>query len=129
MTDDERMQRIKAEIVATAAEAFAAAQFARFGYDVSIQWGATQPECDLIISERRRMLKISVKGSADGGWNVTQSAQSDLSTAARIVRTLLTSGWRGIKPEPRSVSCSSRTSPTTLCRALIWRGRWRSQRD
>jgi hypothetical protein len=31
------MQRIKAEIVATAAEAFAAAQFARFGYDVSLQ--------------------------------------------------------------------------------------------
>ena len=30
MTEDERIQRIKAEIVATAAEAFAAAQFARF---------------------------------------------------------------------------------------------------
>jgi hypothetical protein len=37
MTDDERMHRIKAEIVSTAAEAFAAAQFARFGYDVSFQ--------------------------------------------------------------------------------------------
>ena len=83
MTDDERMQRIKAEIVATAAEAFDAAQFERIGYDVSVQWGATQPECDLIISEGRRMLKISVKGSADGGWNLTQSAQSDLPTANR----------------------------------------------
>ena len=29
------------------------------------------------------MLKISVKGSADGGWNLTQSAQSGLSTASR----------------------------------------------
>ena len=83
MTDDERTQRIKAEIVATAAEAFAAAQFARFGYDVSVQYGATQPECDLIISEGGRMLKVSVKGSADGSWNLTQSAQSDLSTANR----------------------------------------------
>jgi hypothetical protein len=80
MSDDERMQRIKAEIVATAAEAFAAAQFARFGYDVSFQRGATQPDCDLIISEGGRMLKVSVKGSADGGWNLTQS---DLPTANR----------------------------------------------
>jgi Holliday junction resolvase-like predicted endonuclease len=83
MTDDERMQRIKAEIVATAAEAFAAAQFARFGYDVSFQRGATQPDCDLIISEGGRILKISVKGSADGGWNLTQFAQPDLPTANR----------------------------------------------
>jgi Holliday junction resolvase-like predicted endonuclease len=84
MTDDERMQRIKAEIVATAAEAFAAAQFARFGYDVSVHYGAGQLEYDLIISEGRRMLKISVKGSADGGWNLSQSsAHSDLSTANR----------------------------------------------
>jgi Holliday junction resolvase-like predicted endonuclease len=79
MTEDERMQRIKAEIVATAAEAFAAAQFARFGYDVSVQYGAD----DLIIAEGERMLKISVMGSADGGWNLAQSAQSDLSTANR----------------------------------------------
>ncbi len=83
MTDDKRMQRIKAEIVATAAEAFAPAQFERIGYDVSFQRGATQPDCDLIISEGGRMLKISVKGSADGGWNLAQSAQSDLSTANR----------------------------------------------
>jgi hypothetical protein len=77
------MQRIKAEIVATAAEAFAAAHFARFGYDVSVQYGANQPEYDLIIAEGTRMLKISVMGSADGGWNLAQSAQSDLSTANR----------------------------------------------
>jgi hypothetical protein len=84
MTDDERMQRIAAEIVATAAEAFAAAQFARFGYDVSVHYGTGQPENDLIIAEGRRTLKISIKGSADGGWNLTQpSAHSDLSTANR----------------------------------------------
>ena len=114
------MQRIKAEIVATAAEAFAAAQFARFGYDVSVQYGANQPEYDLIIAEGRRMLKISVKGSADGGWNLTQSAQSDLSTANRANCHDAADLWlAGIKPELRSVSCSSRTSLTTLCRALI----------
>ena len=59
--------------VATAAEAITAAQFARFGYDVSVQYGANQPEYDLMISSPDgRMLKISVKGSADGGWGLTQ---------------------------------------------------------
>jgi hypothetical protein len=48
------MQRIKAEILATAAEAFAAAQFARFGYDVSVQRGANQPEYDLLVTEGGR---------------------------------------------------------------------------
>jgi hypothetical protein len=81
MSEDERMQRIKAEILATAAEAFAAAQFARFGYDVSVQYGANQPEYDLVVAEGGRMLKVSVQGSADGCWDLTQSAQSDLSTA------------------------------------------------
>ena len=80
MTGEKRTQRVKSEILATAAEAFAAAQFVRFGYDVSVQYGATQPECDLIIAEGGRILKVSVQGSADGSWNFTQSAQSDLST-------------------------------------------------
>src|SRR5690349_11092293 len=59
--------------VATAAEAMAAAQFARLGYDVSIQYGANQPEYDLMIASGELMLKISVKGSSDGGWGLTQS--------------------------------------------------------
>ncbi|MFC5302735.1 hypothetical protein [Azospira restricta] len=59
--------------VATAAEAFAAAQFARCGWDVSVQYGANQPEYDLVAVDGDRMLKISVKGSKDGGWGLTQS--------------------------------------------------------
>jgi Holliday junction resolvase-like predicted endonuclease len=59
--------------VATAAEAIVAAQFARFDYDVSVQYGANQPEYDLIIASTGKMLKISVKGSADGSWGLTQS--------------------------------------------------------
>ncbi|MBK7235671.1 MAG: hypothetical protein IPI02_08615 [Sterolibacteriaceae bacterium] len=47
--------------VATAAEAFAAAQFARCGWDVSVQYGANQPEYDLVAVDGERMLKISVK--------------------------------------------------------------------
>jgi hypothetical protein len=64
--------------VATAAEAIAAAQFARLGCDVSVQYGANQPEYDLMIARGERMLKISVKGSSDGGWGISQSQLSKL---------------------------------------------------
>lgn len=59
--------------VATAAEAFSAAQFARCGWDVSVQYGANQPEYDLVAVDGDRILKVSVKGSKDGGWGLTQS--------------------------------------------------------
>jgi Holliday junction resolvase-like predicted endonuclease len=59
--------------VATAAEAFAAAQFARCGWDISVQYGANQPEYDLVAVDGDRVLKVSVKGSKDGGWGLTQS--------------------------------------------------------
>lgn len=59
--------------VGVAAEAFAAAQFARLKYDVSVQYGANQPEYDLIAVDGEKMLKISVKGSQDGGWGLTQN--------------------------------------------------------
>ena len=59
--------------VGVAAEAFAAALFARYGYYVSVQYGANQPEYDLITESQGKMLKISVKGSQDGSWGLTQS--------------------------------------------------------
>ena len=59
--------------VGVAAEAFVAAQFARLRYDVSVQYGANQPEYDLLAVSGDRMLKISVKGSQDGGWGLTQN--------------------------------------------------------
>jgi hypothetical protein len=63
--------------VATAAEAFAAAQFARCGWDISVQYGANQPEYDLVLVDAERMLKVSVKGSKDGSWGLTQSFLSN----------------------------------------------------
>jgi len=54
--------------VAVAAEAITAALFAQCGYDVSVQYGANQPEYDLMVAKGDRLLKISVKGSQDGGW-------------------------------------------------------------
>lgn len=59
--------------VGIAAEAYAAALFARCGYDVSVQYGANQPEYDLIAVSGDLMLKISVKGSKDGSWGLSQN--------------------------------------------------------
>jgi Holliday junction resolvase-like predicted endonuclease len=59
--------------IGVAAEAFAAAQFARLGFDVSVQYGANQPEYDLLVVRGDAMLKVSVKGSQDGSWGLTQS--------------------------------------------------------
>ena len=66
------MEKIRSWYIGVAAEAFTAAQFARFGYEPSVQYGADQPEYDLIAAKGEKMLKISVKGSQDGGWGLTQ---------------------------------------------------------
>lgn len=67
------MKAISSWHVGVAAEAFAAGIIARYGYDVSVQYGANQPEYDLIAVDGDRILKISVKGSQDGSWGLTQS--------------------------------------------------------
>lgn len=67
--------------VATAAEAIAAAQFARLKFDVSVQYGANQPEYDLIVDDGGRSLKVSVKGSQDGSWGLTQTQLSKIKGA------------------------------------------------
>ena len=63
--------------VETAAEAFAAAQIARCGWDVSVQYGANQPEYDLVAVRGDLMLKVSVKGSNTGKWGLSQSFLED----------------------------------------------------
>lgn len=66
------MKKISSFHVGVAAEAFAAANFARCEYDVLVQYGANQPEYDIVVSNQNKTLKISVKGSQDGGWGLTQ---------------------------------------------------------
>lgn len=58
--------------VKVAAEAFAAGLFAQAGYDVSVQYGADQPEYDLIVAKGDRIRKVSVKGSQEGAWGLAQ---------------------------------------------------------
>jgi hypothetical protein len=59
--------------VAKAAEGIAAAQFARCGFDVSVQHGADKPGYELVVAKADNLLKVSVKGSQDGFWNLAQS--------------------------------------------------------
>ncbi|MCM3587028.1 hypothetical protein M3182_14920 [Mesobacillus maritimus] len=59
--------------VSVAAESYTATLFAWADFDVSVQYGANQPEYDLVVVCGERMLKVSVKGSNDGGWGLTQS--------------------------------------------------------
>ena len=54
------------------AEGIAAAQFARCGFDVSVQYGADKPAYDLVATKAGGLLKVSVKGSQNGVWNLTQ---------------------------------------------------------
>lgn len=51
-----------------AAESYTACLLAQAGYDVLVQYGANQPNYDLVAVKDKRMLPISVKGSQDGGW-------------------------------------------------------------
>ncbi len=51
-----------------AAESYAACLLAQAGYDVLVQYGANQPQYDLVAVREKRLLPISVKGSQDGGW-------------------------------------------------------------
>ena len=51
-----------------AAESYAACLLAQAGYDVLVQYGANQPQYDLVAVKGKRFLPVSVKGSQDGGW-------------------------------------------------------------
>jgi len=84
--------------VAVAAEAIAASLFARCGIDVSVQYGADQPEYDLVVVRDDRVLKVSVKGSQDGSWGLTQSLLRNADYHSAI------DAWLG-RHKPRTVLC------------------------
>ena len=71
------MDKISQYHIGVAAEAFAAGLFAYAGCDVSVQYGANQPGYDLIAVKDTRTLRISVKGSQDGAWGLSQSYLAD----------------------------------------------------
>lgn len=84
--------------VGVAAEAIVTALFAKCGYDVSVQYGADQPEYDLMVAKGESMLKVSVKGSQDGGWGLCQSYIKNADYHAAIDK------WAS-RHKPRTVLC------------------------
>lgn len=58
--------------IAIGAESIAAAQFARCGFDVMMQVGRDKPWYDFAVTRAGNMLKVSVKASDDGRWNLVQ---------------------------------------------------------
>jgi Holliday junction resolvase-like predicted endonuclease len=42
--------------------------FARLGYNVAVQYGANQPEYDLMVNKGTKILMVSVKGTQEPGW-------------------------------------------------------------
>jgi hypothetical protein len=70
------MKPIRSYHVGVAAEAFAAGLFAQAGCDVLVQYGANQPEYDLVVTRGTIARHISVKGSQDTGWGLIQNYKS-----------------------------------------------------
>ena len=85
---------MNAHQVSVAAESITAALFAWAGFMVSVQYGANQPEYDLVVVSGENMLKVSVKGSQDGGWGLTQSYKKN-----RNYHEAADAWWQSIKPE------------------------------
>jgi len=76
--------------IAIGAESLAAAQFARCGFDVMMQVGRDKPWYDFAVSRAGNMLKVSVKASDDGRWNLAQGF-----------------GRRSSEPGTRTLDCRS----------------------
>jgi Holliday junction resolvase-like predicted endonuclease len=65
--------KIQSYHVGIAAEGFAAGFLAHAGYEVLVQYGANQPEYDLVARKEKRTLTVSVKGTQENGWGLTHS--------------------------------------------------------
>lgn len=59
--------------ISIGAEGIAAAQFARCGFDVLVQSGRDKPWYDFAVTRAGNLMKVSVKASDDGRWNLPQS--------------------------------------------------------
>lgn len=73
MQPSQAMKTMRPYNCGVAAEAFAAGLFAHAGCNVAVQYGANQPEYDLVVTRQGCAIHVSVKGSQDGGWGLIQN--------------------------------------------------------
>jgi hypothetical protein len=59
--------------ITVGAEAIAAAQFARCGFDVLVQAGSDKPWYDLVVTKSGNLLRVAVRASDNGRWCLTES--------------------------------------------------------
>ncbi len=76
-----------------AAESYAACLLAQSGYDVFVQYGARQPGYDLVAVKAERTVRISVKGSQDGGWMLAVGYKNSENTYHDAI-----DDWRAAQP-------------------------------
>lgn len=107
---DDHMKRYH---VSVAAEACAAATFARASYEVSVQYGANQPGYDLMVVKGARVLKISVKGSQDGGWVVNGPFKKKNVTYGQAL-----AAWLAAQPTDVVMPVSIASISGTIARSL-----------
>jgi len=91
---------VNAYQVGVAAEAYAAAQFAHAGYNVLVQYGANQPQYDLVVSDGQRLRQVSVKGSQDGGWVLAASHKKAGQSYHQAV-----DAWAAKQSDPNTIFC------------------------
>ncbi len=92
-----------------AAESYSACLLAQSGYDIFVQYGARQPNYDLLGIKGERTVRISVKGSQDGGWmlalryknknNTYQAAIGDWLAAQPGDAIFMFVGFLGLTPD------------------------------
>ena len=63
--------------VAIAAEAFAAGMFAQAGCNVLVQYGANQPQYDLVVVSAKQTIWVSVKGTQGHAWGLMARYKKD----------------------------------------------------
>jgi hypothetical protein len=100
--------------VGVAAEALTASLFARVGCDISVQYGANQPEYDLVVVTHDKLLKVSRGAKTAVGGSLNRSSRA-LTTTARSLP-----GWHDTVPEPYSLLCNTRMSALSKCLGYIW---------
>ncbi len=66
------MKLMNTHHVEVAAESLAASLMSQLGWDVLVRYGANLPEYDILATKEGRIVKVSSKGSQDGGWGLTQ---------------------------------------------------------
>lgn len=89
-----RLRVMSARQCEIAAEAYSASLLAQCGYDVLVQYGANQPDYDLVAEKNGRFLPISVKGSQDGGWMLAVRYKNESTTYLEAI-----DAWRNAQRE------------------------------